>query len=31
MEIGTLVEGILKFNFCNLNGCNIGITDGRDL
>jgi hypothetical protein len=31
MKFGKGVKGILKFNLCNLKGCNIGITDGRDL
>jgi hypothetical protein len=31
MEIGSGVEGILRFNFSNLKGWNIGIIDGRDL
>lgn len=31
MKIGTDVEGILRFRSTNLKGCNIGITDVRDL
>jgi hypothetical protein len=30
MKIGRDVEGILRFWFSNLKGCNIGITDERD-
>jgi hypothetical protein len=30
MKIGTGVQAILRFCFGNLNGCNFGITDGRD-
>jgi hypothetical protein len=31
MKIGTGVQGILRFRLSNLNGCNAGFTDGRDL
>jgi hypothetical protein len=31
MKIGTGVESILRFCLNSLNGCNVGITDGRDL
>jgi hypothetical protein len=31
MKIGTGVQAILKFCLRNLRGCNVGITDGRDL
>jgi hypothetical protein len=31
MKIGTGLQAILTFCFSNLNGCNVGITDGRDL
>jgi hypothetical protein len=30
-KIGTGVEGILRFCLSNLKGCNVGITDKRDL
>jgi hypothetical protein len=31
MKIGTGVEAILRFCLTSLNGCNVGITYGRDL
>jgi hypothetical protein len=31
MKIGTGVKVILRFCLSILNGCNVGITDGRDL
>jgi hypothetical protein len=31
MKIGTGIQAILRFRLSNLNGCNDGITDGRDL
>jgi hypothetical protein len=31
MKIGTGVQAILRFVLSNLKGCNVGITDGRDL
>jgi hypothetical protein len=31
MKIGEGVETILRFCLNNMRGCNIGITDGRDL
>jgi hypothetical protein len=31
MEIGTGVQAIVRFNLSSLRGCNIGITEGRDL
>jgi hypothetical protein len=31
MKIGTGVQAILKFSLRNLRGCNVGITDVRDL
>jgi hypothetical protein len=31
MKIGNGAEGILGVCLCNLNGFNVGITDGRDL
>jgi hypothetical protein len=31
MKTGTGVQAILRFCLSNLNGCNVGITDGRDL
>jgi hypothetical protein len=31
MKIGKDVEGILRFCRRNLKGCNVGITEGRDL
>jgi hypothetical protein len=30
-NIGTGVQAILSFRLSNLRGCNVGITDGRDL
>jgi hypothetical protein len=30
MKIGKSVDGILRFCFKNLKGCNIGITDEED-
>jgi hypothetical protein len=31
IKIGTGVQAILRFCFRNLRGCNVGITDERDL
>jgi hypothetical protein len=31
IKIGTGVQAILRFCFSYLKGCNVGITDGRDL
>jgi hypothetical protein len=31
MKIGTGVQAILRFCLRRLRGCNVGITDGRDL
>jgi hypothetical protein len=31
VNIGTGVQAILRFSLNNLRGCNVGITDGRDL
>jgi hypothetical protein len=31
MKTGTGVQTILRFHPSNLRGCNVGITDGRDL
>jgi uncharacterized protein YraI len=31
MKIGRGVQAILRFCNSNLNGCNVTITDGRDL
>jgi hypothetical protein len=31
MKIGIGVQAILRFCLSKLNGCNVGITDGRDL
>jgi hypothetical protein len=31
MKIGTCVQATLRLCLRNLRGCNIGITDGRDL
>jgi hypothetical protein len=31
MKISTGVQAILRFSHRNLRGCNVGITDGRDL
>jgi hypothetical protein len=31
MKIGTGVQAILRFCLRNLQGCDVGITDGRDL
>jgi hypothetical protein len=31
MKIGAGVQAILRFGLRNMRGCNIGITDGRDL
>jgi hypothetical protein len=31
MTITTGVQALLRFYFRNLRGCNVGITDGRDL
>jgi hypothetical protein len=31
MKIGTGAEGILRFCLSNLKGCNVGITDRKDL
>jgi hypothetical protein len=31
MKIGTSVQAILRFSLSNFKGCNVGITDGRDV
>jgi hypothetical protein len=31
MKIGTGVQAVLRFCLRNLRGCNVGITDGKDL
>jgi hypothetical protein len=31
MKIGAGLQAILRFCFSNLNGCNVGITDGAEL
>jgi hypothetical protein len=31
MNIGRGIQRILRFGFRNLRGCNVGITDGRDI
>jgi hypothetical protein len=31
METGTGVQATLQFSLINLRGCNVGITEGRDL
>jgi hypothetical protein len=31
MKVGTGVQAILRFRLSNLDGCNIGITNGRYL
>jgi uncharacterized protein YraI len=31
MKIGTVVQAMLRFCLRNLNGCDVGINDGRDL
>jgi hypothetical protein len=31
MKIGIGVQGILRFCLRNLRGCDVGITEGRDL
>jgi uncharacterized protein YraI len=31
IEIGTGVQAILRFCLSNFDGCNVGITDRRDL
>jgi hypothetical protein len=31
MKIGTGVQEILRFSFSNLNGCNIGFTNEKEL
>jgi hypothetical protein len=31
MKIGTAVQAILRFFLSHFKGCNVGITDGRDL
>jgi hypothetical protein len=31
MKIGTRIQVILRFCLRNLRGCNVGISDGRDL
>jgi hypothetical protein len=31
MKIDAGIQAILRFSFRNLRGCNVGITDGRDL
>jgi hypothetical protein len=30
MKIGTGVKAILRFRVNNLNGCNVGITEGKE-
>jgi hypothetical protein len=30
MKIGSGVQAILRFRLSNLNGCNAGITDGKE-
>jgi hypothetical protein len=30
-EEGTSVQAILRYSLSSLNGCNIGITDGKEL
>jgi hypothetical protein len=31
MKLGTGVQAVLRFYHSNLNGCNVGISKGRDL
>jgi hypothetical protein len=31
MNTGVAVRALLRFRLSNLKGCNVGITDGRDL
>jgi hypothetical protein len=31
MKFGTVVKGILRLYLSNLKGCDVGITDGREL
>jgi hypothetical protein len=31
MKIGTGIIAIFMFRLSNLNGCNVGISDGKDL
>jgi hypothetical protein len=31
IKIGKGVQAILRFGLSNFKGCNVGITDGRDL
>jgi uncharacterized protein YraI len=31
MKIGTGVQALLRFCLRNFRGCNVGITDGRDI
>jgi hypothetical protein len=31
MTIGTAIQAILSFCLSNLNGCNVAITDGKQL
>jgi hypothetical protein len=31
MKIGAGIQAVLRFCLRNLRGCNVGITDGRDL
>jgi hypothetical protein len=31
MKIDTGAQEILRFRFCNLKGCNVGITDRKEL
>jgi hypothetical protein len=31
MKIGTSLQSILRFYLKSLKGCNVGITEGRDL
>jgi hypothetical protein len=31
MDTGKCIQAILRFDFSNLNGCNVGITEGKYL
>jgi hypothetical protein len=31
MKIGTDIQAVLRFCLSNLRGCNVGVTNGRDL
>jgi hypothetical protein len=31
MKIGTGIQAVIRFRLSNLRGCNVGITDGRDI